>query len=494
LADALLVTGRLDEAREELEAALRLEPDNPEAYVVKARLHARLGDRAQVETSLEHALQLDPALEEAALSLAASQRDIGREDRAIATLRRLVAHTPSASAEEMLGRAALKARDRRGAREHLRRAVELDAARNQARVELARLCFADGDLELGLQLMSSASERTREPALTIELVRMYDRAGNRKEALVILGRLEEDARTPPARLEVASALIDVGAPRRAVAIAESMVEDRRPVTRAAARAVAGRALEMLGSDAEALAAWQAIGPGDAEYARAIQARARLLRQRGRDREALSLLDAAINDRTARRRLEERDQLAIALASLRAELGDRDAAIAKLEELVAARPRELSLRLALARLERAAGHWPKAVALLEPSARAGQLRALHQLGDTLAGADRLDDAIRDLERAEALAPHDADVADSLGAAYLAAGRLDDAERLLRRAERLDVPDVEVLIHLSQLWQRRDRRDEAIGALRRALAARPSEGERQAIEAQLLMLQRGRMGAR
>jgi tetratricopeptide (TPR) repeat protein len=136
-----------------------------------------------------------------------------------------------------------------------------------------------------------------------------------------------------------------------------------------------------------------------------------------------------------------------------------------------------------------------VVLLEAAARAGQLLALHQLGDTLvASGRRIDEAIRMLEKAESMAPHEADIADSLGAAYLAAGRLDDAERLLLRADREAAPDVEVLRHLAQLWQKRDKRDLAIASLQRALKARPDEHARQEIEAQLLMLERGRVGTR
>lgn len=496
LADALLATGRVDEAREELDAALRLEPDSGEAYIVQARLHARLGDRAGNEAALERAIALDPTLEEAYLALATIQRDSGREDRALQTVRTLAARVPSAAAEEMLGRASIKLRDRRGAREHLRRAVELDGVRNEARVELARLALGDGDADLGLSLLGTAAERTREPALSLELARATALAEHRSDALAILDRLEEEARTLPARLEVAAVFIDVGLPRRAGLIAEVVLADeKRADVRSAARAIRARAAEAEGAVGEALQSWQQLGPGDAEYAVAIRARARLLRARGKDREALALLDVAIADRASRNKLEERDQLAISLAELRAGLGDRELAITKLEELAASRPREASLRLARARLEHEAGRWPKSVALLEPAAKSGQLAAMHLLGDVLVGAhQRLDDAIRFLERAEGLAPNDAEIADSLGAAYLAAGRLDDAERLLTRADRLAPPDVDVLLHLSQLWERREQRDRAVSALRRALLAKPDERTRLSLEARLLMLENGRMGAR
>ncbi len=496
LADALLSTGRVDEARDELDAALRLEPENAEAYVVKARLHGRLGERAAVENALERAIALDPAAEEPSLMLAALQRDTGREDRALATLRALAARTSSATAEEALGRAALKTRDRAAAREQLRRAVELDGARNEARVELARIALGDGDADLGLQLLASAAERTRELTLSLELAHAAALAGRLPRALAVLDRLEEDAQTPSARLEVATAFLDVGVPRRAALIADAvLVEEPRAELRAAARALVARAAEATGSIGDALAAWQAIGPADAEYATSLLQRARLLRARGHDRDALALIEAGIAERTARGRLEERDQLAIGLAALRVELGEGAAAVDRLVDVAATRPHATELRVGLAHLERQVGRAGKAVALLQPLAAAGDPRVLRALGEALLEVGpRPDEALRILERAEGAAPHDAAVAGSLGTAYLRAGRLEDAERLLRRADRLAPPSAEVLQQLARLLERRDRRDDAAAVLRRALQARPAEALRQQLEAQLLMLERGRVGSR
>ncbi len=496
LADALLAIGRLDEAREELDAALRLEPDRPEAFVVRSRLCARLGDRAGAEVALERAISLDAGLEEAYLALVALQRDAGREAAALGTLRALAAQVPSAAAEEALGRAALRARDRKAARDHLRRAIELDGARNEARVEYARLALGDGDSELGLSLLTIAAERSREPALSLELARAFAIASRGAQAHAILARLEEDATSFPARLEVASAFIEVGMPHRAALIAVAVLaEEHRGEVRAAARAVLARAAEAQARPRDALAAWQEILPTDAEYTTAVLARVRLLRDAGRSSEARSLIEAAIADRTTRSRLDERDQLAVALAELRESLGEREEALAALDALAASRPGALPLRLARAKLERNAGRWPKAVALLEPLAREGKLRAAHQLGDTLASSgQRLDEAARVLERAEATAPHDAALADSLGTVYLQLGRLDDAERMLARADHLAPPDVEVLTHLARLYDKKDDHERARSTLRRALAAHPTGRLRQEIEAQLIMLERGRVGAR
>ena len=476
LADALLATGRVDEARDELDAVMRLEPDNAEAYLVRARLFARLGQRQQVDVALERAIALDDTYEEAYLALATSQREAGHDGMALATLQKLVAHAPSAAAEEILGRAAIVARDRKAARDHLRRAVELDGSRNDARVELARIAFADGDAELALGWLSNAAERTREPALVLELARLEDRAGHHGDAREILDRQEEEARTGPMKLDVAQAFLEVGVPKRAVAIAQGVAkDDRRPEVRSAARALSARAFERDGSNGDALEAWQGIGPGDAEYPRAVEAIAHLRRARGRDREAQATLEAAITDRTQRNRLDERDQLIIALCRLRAELGDRPAAIGKLEELAATRRvRTSSRRGSRSRTSSAQADDGRRPWRSSSPPRVSVSRARCTSSPTFGWAWARSSMRRSTSSSAASRwPHSAEIADSLGVAYLAAGRLDDAERLLTRADRLGSPDPEVLMHVAELWQRRDQRDRAIAALRRAAAARPSE---------------------
>jgi tetratricopeptide (TPR) repeat protein len=496
LADALLSTGRIDEAREELDAAQRLEENSGEAYLVRARLEARLGQHAAVEAALEHAIAVDPTLEEAYLMLSAAQRDSGHEDRALATMRALALRVPSATAEEALGRAALKAGDRVHARQHLKRAIELDPARNEARVELARIELGDGDAELGLELLTSAAERTREATLSLELARSASLAGRRAQALAVLDRLEEDAQTAQARLDVATGFLVVGVPRRAAAMAEAVLADvKRAELRSAAHAVIARAGESEGATDEALGSWQTIGPNDNEYVEAVLARARLMHANGHDREALALVDDAVKERTSRRRFEERDELMIGLTTLRVELGGGIEAVDRLEALSATKPHALSLRLAVARLERQIGRTDKAIAILEPLARKRELRALQMLADTWVGSNqKLDDARRLLALAEAEAPHDASIAGSAGMVCIALGRLEEAQRLLERADRLATPNIDVLLALSKLYERRDRHDDAAAALKRALGARPDEHRRQEIEAQLIMIERGRMGAR
>jgi tetratricopeptide (TPR) repeat protein len=154
-----------------------------------------------------------------------------------------------------------------------------------------------------------------------------------------------------------------------------------------------------------------------------------------------------------------------------------------------------LRLGLARLERQVGRHDKAIAILEPLARKHELRAIQMLADALVASNqRLEEARRLLSDAIGMEPHDGSIAASAGAAYIALGRTDEAQRMFERADRLAPPNVDVLVALSRLYERHDRHDDAAAALRRALGASPDERRRQEIEAQLIMIERGRMGAR
>ena len=492
LADALLSTGRVDEAREELATALQMAPDAAEAHVVKARLRSRLGDRAGAEAALQHAIELDPALEEAYVSLAAAQHDDGHEVQSLATMRALAAHVPSALAEEALGRAALRGRDRKVARVHLQRALELDTSRIEVRLELARLAFGDGDHELGLSMYVGAADRTRDPANYLELVRAAASHGLSAQALAVLDRLEEDAHTPRGLLDVASAYVGVGVPGRALAIARAVLaEDRHGQDRASALAIVARAQQAEGAVAEALATWQEILPTDSLYTEAVCARVHLLQQRGRHAEALTLLETAIVDRTARDRLDDRDVLAAARAQLRALLGESGPARARLAELSKARPRSTVLRLALAKLSSPA----EAIEQLLPLARVGDLRAAGQLAHAVAQSGlRTDEGVSVLELVQGDNPNDASLAAGLGEVYAAAGRLDDAQLALELADRLAPGHLETLSALASLYARRNDRRAALDAVSRALATHPVDSQREALEALRIQLQSGRVDAR
>src|SRR3954468_8242091 len=65
LAEELLTLGRIDEARDEIEASLHLDPQFAEAWVDLARVRLRLGDGGGAEASLKRAIEADRGCEDA---------------------------------------------------------------------------------------------------------------------------------------------------------------------------------------------------------------------------------------------------------------------------------------------------------------------------------------------------------------------------------------------------------------------------------------------
>src|SRR5581483_12454862 len=89
LAEELLALGRVDEAREEIEAALHLDPAFPEGWVDLARIELRVGDGQSAETALRKAIEIDVTCEEAYAALVGLYHEHGQDARAEAVWREL---------------------------------------------------------------------------------------------------------------------------------------------------------------------------------------------------------------------------------------------------------------------------------------------------------------------------------------------------------------------------------------------------------------------
>jgi Flp pilus assembly protein TadD len=162
-----------------------------------------------------------------------------------------------------------------------------------------------------------------------------------------------------------------------------------------------------------------------------------------------------------------------------------------------RPRSPALAFALGGLYQRQGQGERAIALVRQVLRRNpeSAEALNFVGYALTEhGTELGEARRLLERARKLRPHSGEIADSLGWLYLKLNRVDDAERLLTRADRLTPDDPEILGHLGQLYVRKENRPRAVELYRRALAHKPEEKLRHALEEQLLLLETGRVGSR
>jgi tetratricopeptide (TPR) repeat protein len=493
LAEELLMLGRIDEAREEIEAALHLDPQFAEAYVDLARVRQRLGDSGGAEWALKRAIESDRACEDAYIQLVNLYRERGQEGRVLDVWRELARQVPgSASAHHALGRVALARGEWKTAEAELGKALELDGNLGEAREQLAELYQAEGRSADAVATLTDAYDRSGDGKTAERLVRLQMVTGRVQDARALVERLEDEGGGVDRRLWVGWRWLDAKQPERARGIAEAVLKQSDTP---GGHLLAGRALEQLGLADEALAHLHKVPARATQFVAAQSLIGRLLRDRGRYREAVDVLGKAIASVAGGEGGSGgSDMLEDLLAQVHERAGDRAQAVKQLEKALARRPQSVDLRFSLAAAYERDGQWDRAVETVRAILKrdGDNVQALNFVGYALAQqGQRLDEARRLLERALALKPMSGEVADSLGWLYVKLNRLDDAERLLVRADRMSPEDPEILQHLGDLYVRKSDRVHALDAYRRALKYRPDERSRHVIEQQLLQLETGKL---
>ncbi len=493
LAEELLTLGHIDEARDEIEAALHLDNQFAEAYVDMARVKLRLGDAGGAEAALRRAIDVDHGCEDAYVMLVNLYRERGQEAKVQETWRALARNVPaSAAAHHALARAAVTRGDWKTAEAELLKALELDGNIGDAREELAELYQAEGRINDAVAALADAYDRSGDGKTAERLVRLEMASGHVDDARALVERLEDEGGGVDRKLWVGWRWLDAHEPDHARAIAEAAL---RVTDAPAAHLLLGRVLEQVGQTDEAIAQLSKVPPRATQFVAAQSVIARLLRDRGRYREAVDALGRAIASVTAADAGSAPDALQDLLAQVHERAGDREQAVKLLEQALARRPQSQELAFALGAAYQRNGQWERAVELVRAAVLrrdADNVQALNFVGYALAQqGQRLDEARRLLERALALKPMSGEVADSLGWLYVKLNRLDEAERLLVRADRLTPEDPEILQHLGEMYVKKSDRARAVDAFRRALRNKPDDRARHVIEEELLQLETGKL---
>ncbi|MGZ3408094.1 MAG: tetratricopeptide repeat protein, partial [Polyangia bacterium] len=493
LAEELLTLGHIDEAREEIEASLHLDGQFAEAYVDMARVKLRLGDMAGAEGALKRAIDVDRTCEDAYVLLVNLYRERGQESKVQETWRALAQHVPgSAPAQHALARLAIARGDWKTAEAELQKALELDGNLGEAREELAELYQAEGRIDDALSALADAYDRSGDGKTAEHLVRLQMATGHADDARGLVERLEDEGGGLDRKLWVGWRWLDARQPERARGVADAAL---KVSDSPAAHLLMGRALDALGQTDEAIAQLGKVPPRATQYVAAQSLIGRLLRDRGRYREAAENIGRAIVSVTGAEPGSASDALQDALAQVHERAGDHAQAVKLLEQAFARRPQSQELAFALGAAYQRNGQWERAVetvrgAILKRDA--DNVQALNFIGYALASeGQRLDEARRLLEHALQLKPMSGEVADSLGWLYVKINRLDDAERLLVRADRLTPADPEILEHLGDLYVKRSDRARAVEAYKRALKNKPDDKARHVIEEELLQLETGKL---
>jgi tetratricopeptide (TPR) repeat protein len=493
LAEELLTLGRIDEAREEIDASLHLDGQFAEAYVDMARVKLRLGDAGGAESALRRAIDVDRTCEDAYVLLVNLYRERGQDAKVQETWRALAQHVPaSAPAHHALARAAVTRGDWKTAEAELGKALDLDGNLGEAREELAELYQAEGHIGEALSTLADAYDRSGDGKTAERLVRLQMATGHSDEARALVERLEDEGGGLDRKLWIGWRWLDAGQPERARTLAESTL---KVSDSPAAHLLMGRALEALGQSDEAIAQLAKVPPRATQYVAAQSLIGRMLRDRGRYREAAETIGRALTSVAGSEPGSASDALEDALAQVHEHAGDPAQAVKLLESALARRPQSAELAFALGNAYQRNGQWERAVDVVRASILrrdADNVQALNFIGYALASeGQRLDEARRMLEHALALKPMSGEVADSLGWLYVKINRLDDAERLLVQADRLTPEDPEILEHLGDLYVKRSDRVRAVDAYKRALRNKPDDRARHVIEEQLLQLETGKL---
>jgi tetratricopeptide (TPR) repeat protein len=513
LAEELLALGRLDEARNEIEIAVRLDPGFADAYVDLGRIARLVQDPGGAERAYRRAVALGVSEETAYLELASLYAERGEAARAAEVQRQLVQRFPgSADAHYVLAEGMLGRGDLARAESELRAALAIDPDHVEACRELGRLLLADGRVDQAAEVVKVGYLRTGQVLLAGLWADVEVAAGHPEAAEAIYGRLVEGPRRPirvgsqapgaERTLAVGWLLVERHQGGRALAMLDEFGKREPEVsTQPAWLLLRGAALAEAGQTAAALAAWRRVPQTAGESVQARCRAARLLAREGRFSEALAELGPALEPAGRQASLHgaggpaqpPRDEELLATqAEIEERSGHGDEARRRLEVASRERPEAGALRYALARVLVRAGDWEQAVATVRPlvERRADDVVALGFLGYTLAeqGA-RLEEARRLLETAATLQPLSGEAAHHLGWLHFKAGALGEAKRYLLRAARLlgDAPEVQA--HLGALYLQEGDRPRALEAYRRALAGQPEEPLRRVVEEQVLRLDPG-----
>jgi tetratricopeptide (TPR) repeat protein len=312
-----------------------------------------------------------------------------------------------------------------------------------------------------------------DPTLNLTLGRLYLRNGQPDKAQQALARvLSQNPGSATARLAMAQAQVDSKDLAGAINTLDEIVDDepRVAATLAAYDVRAGLLPEAVENFTRALT----VNPNN----RQLKAQRILLLYDMRE-----FARAAAFAADAQRQHPDDPQFPRLQASALMQAGDAAKAITVLEGTIKQFPKDAASQLALAEMYGRAKRFPDQEKVLRQLLTTDPTNAdaMNSLGYMLAvNNDRVDEAIRLLQRAVMLKPGQGEFLDSLGWAYFRKGNLVEADANLAQAIGKLPNNPEVLDHIGEVRAKQGRWQEAIDAWTRALAGEDGDVNRQEIE--------------
>jgi putative PEP-CTERM system TPR-repeat lipoprotein len=472
-AEVALIQGYLKEARyDEALTAIRTwqekHPDNAAGFVMEGVALTASGNEAEGREAFKRALEIKPGAPDASANLAILDLRNNDPESAKQILERVLIHHPD-DLRTLLLLAQLAERDgeRDKTRSWLERAVAAHPDSQPTRIFLSRLYIELNEPERALAMIAPVARDAPDniPALEVK-ARAELRTGLIAESIatyeMIVARAPDAAQS---QFELSQAYAAGGQLDKARAAAEAAIAADANHTAARFQLVklALRQADAAGAET-ALAALEQTHPDAPELK---ELRGELLMLQGQPQQALAMFQEA-------RKSLDISRLAVAEARAHAASGDRAAAMATLEQRIAANPQDTAVRFELNRYYLAENRKTdaevnlRAIIDYQPDswiARNDLAWMLYERGDFKA-------AQPEAERAHALASDNPAVMDTLGVILLELGDIERATALIRRANE-GIPDnPEIGLHLAQAYAQGDRKDQARAILATLLEKHPA----------------------
>ncbi len=451
---------------------LRLNHTNEEArrYAAFAALHLyRLDQAAEHLGTLLETAYINPQV--GFLALLPQLADEAPEAAVTTVLEKLVAKYPDLTeAHYALAQAALQSDNFKLGLAHAQKARELGPYWSPAGLLLARAQLMNGHSEQALETARAVLEQDNQDAHRLEYALMLIQVGREEEGKKELSALASAQETA---LVVERTLADIdfqmGNRDAAAKRFSNLVSSGRFVY---------ESLFYLGAIAESRQAWDdalqlygRVTSGD--FAIAAQSRAARIKidQKGLE-EGLKHLDEFASTRP-----QFRIETVAVRASLLAEHGDTEGALATLDAALEKYPDAVDLRFARVFQLESSDRVNDAIRELRKivADRPGDPVALNALGYTLVDRTRHHrEGLESIEQALQLTPDNGAVLDSMGWALHRVGRDEEALKYLEHSRRR-ISDPEVELHIGAVLVSLGRKDEAREVLMRAIERYPENDE-------------------
>ena len=474
----------LKAAIEQYQKITATDPKDVESWLALGRLYRASSNSVEAEKAYTRALSLDPGSEEALTGLAIVYSDIGDTKKAIEKLKAVTNKDPNPRTLAALASSYEQLHDNKSAAEVLRQALDLDPENSRLKRGLAKNLLYSGNYDEALKYYNEVADDDPHDAETqLRISEIYREKHDLPKARTFLEKAKAmDPDNLEVRYDEVNLLAAEGQTDKAIDALKGVLKDtERKTYTENERTYRANFLERLGEFYRAASQYQPAvdafrqaGDLDAESAPRIAAEIIDTYRQAKDfKNAKAEADAAL------KKYPDERALKLVHASLLADMGKVDEAVAELSALKGDHERET--QLAIAELYEKAKRYDDMRKPLDAAEKLSEAKQDKETVYFMRGAmyERIknyDGADAEFRKVLELNPDNAGALNYLGYMYADRGvRLDEAQKMISRALELEPDNGAYLDSLGWVYYRQNKLDEAEQALLRALSKKEVGGD-------------------